>query len=198
VTEPVARAALTRRTTLVATALVVVQAALCGVIGWVTFGPSPARPHEQSTTAPLAVAPIRGSTPSIARPDTSTAPATPARKKKALPRPSSHTPVPPPGEDVRAQPLIDDVGAQPPADDVGPQPPVDAPPSTVIAPPVDPQPAPDPVDSSAGSPVPAESTQGPVVKGQPCEPEGEVGVTAEDELLHCQRDADGQLRWLIN
>jgi hypothetical protein len=197
VTEPVARAALTRRTTLVATALVVVQAALCGVIGWVTFGPSQAGPHEGSATAPLAVAPILGSAPSIARPDTTTAPASPAHKKKASPRSSYHAPVPP-GEDVRAQPLVDDVAPQPLVDDVAPQPPVDASPSTAIAPPVNPQPASDPVEAGSGTPAPTETTQSPVVKGQVCEPEGEAGVTAEDELLHCGRDADGELRWLIN
>ena len=53
-TESVARAASPRRTVRVAVALVTGQAALCAVIGWMTFGsPDPAPPRATRPVAPL-------------------------------------------------------------------------------------------------------------------------------------------------
>ena len=59
VTEPVAHAASPRRTVRVAVALVAGQAALCAVIGWVTFGAAePGTPADTRQVDPLAGPPV--------------------------------------------------------------------------------------------------------------------------------------------
>jgi hypothetical protein len=75
-------------------------------------------------------------------------------------------------------------------------------PSTLVAPEKSPSPqvAPSPDTGPAPSPSPADSEeiQGPVEVGQPCDPEGAFGVTADAVSLRCVLQEDGTVVWQIN
>jgi hypothetical protein len=179
VTEPAAQPTSVRRTVTVATALVLSQAVLCGVIGWVTFGgkdPAPARPRADGTLfGPAVVVP-----PASVAPVTTTPPAHRAARPEKAPR---HVEQPAP---TRSK-------AGPPAE---PSPVVEA--ASAV-----PEPS---VTARAGSnlvrPSPAPSSSATVQigadVGKPCAPAGAAGLTTDGVAVSCLPDRTGDLVWQIN
>jgi hypothetical protein len=185
VTEPVAGTAPVRRTVRVATALVAGQALLCGVIGWVTFGPSEPGPRAARTVEPLAPLPVVPSVVVPPAPPRASPPSRPASSRSVRAKSSaSRSPAAPKRPRVTTEP-------PPPADE--------PPPTLVIAPPDQDKTRtpPSPGLVGTGTPTPTASVQGPVTVGGECEPEGAPGVTADDRRVRCVRAGDGDLRWQI-
>jgi hypothetical protein len=166
-------------------ALVAGQALLCAVIGWLTFGPPDA---AEETAAP--VQPVAAPPPLVIPSITVALPPTPPPSTRAT---TEEPPNPPP----RAR------SSRSPRQPVAPKPAgrqVDTgePGTPVVAPPVEPAPAPSPDVNATPTPSESAEVQGPVVAGEPCEPEGAPGVTDDEVALRCVRADDGQLRWEIN
>jgi hypothetical protein len=196
VTEPVARPS-ARRTVRVATALVAGQAALCAVIGWITFGAThgPAR-TASAPVDPLAGAPLVIPPPSVVPPVLpKTGPAVTAKAtatsidRTTAPRSrrtARHSSPPPPA----APPPV----APPP---VAPLPAPTAPTTTSTDPPPSP-PASDDSQLIVPTPTPTPQIQQPVVVREPCDPENALGKTAAGVALVCVHAADGTLRWQIS
>ncbi|GAA3339980.1 hypothetical protein GCM10020358_25800 [Amorphoplanes nipponensis] len=174
-----------RRTVRVAVALVIGQALLCGIIGFLTFGgrgePAPgARAAEPQLAGPPLVAPAPSVPPDGDRPE---------RRKPGVARTSrtQRPAAPPASAAVRnsATRLI------------GPSPTVPPPPAAAPVPP--PTPTTSPTDRSLlppSSPVSGDDPPVPVV-GEPCEEEGATGRTADGKAVRCERDPDGDLRWSL-
>jgi hypothetical protein len=198
VTEPVARPS-ARRTVRVATALVAGQAALCAVIGWITFGAThgPARtasaPVDPLAGAPLVIPPPSMLPPVLPKTGPRTSPAVTAEAtatsidRTTAPRSrrtARHSSPPPPA------------APRPPAPPpVAPLPAPTAPTTTSTDPPPSP-PASD--DPQLIVPTPTPEIQQPVVAREPCDPENALGETAAGVALVCVHGADGTLRWQIS
>jgi hypothetical protein len=164
----------------VAVALVAGQAALCAVIGWVTFGPSEAKPdaagvHPLTKPIVFPTAPPLPLRAAPVPPDVST-----SKKQESRAARPSRTPT------TRAT-------ANPAAD--RPQP-VIAPAATSREP--VPTTPPGLAATQPPAPSPSEVVQSPVVVGRPCRPEGAKGRTSDAVDLRCVKDADGDLVWQIN
>lgn len=186
-----------RRTVRVAIALATGQALLCGVIGWVTFGPPETGPRAAAPVEPLIrhspVVPAVSLPPTV-RTSTTAGPDPVATSRTPRARASSTRPPKP----LAAPPAGTTTATTPPTT---PAAPADDPPADpVIAPP---EPAPEPTLTSTrpglvGPSVPDETVQGPVEVGDRCKPAGARGLTADDRRVRCVRDDDGDLRWQIN
>ncbi|MCU7724669.1 hypothetical protein ODJ79_13160 [Actinoplanes sp. KI2] len=180
-----------RRTVRVAVALVVGQALLVGLIGWLTLGRAGgAGGKVDAMAAPPAARPPTGAGRHVQPPTSpgrsaaSPATTTRATHRKAVP---VHVPLAPP--------------ARPPQ----PPPPRPAqPPPPAIAVPALPAPAPTVVATTVVPPAlvpvvpPAPSASfGPVVVGDPCSPEGAYAFTADSVLVRCTRTSHHRLLWKI-
>jgi hypothetical protein len=178
----------------VATALLVGQALLCALIGWLTFGAT----RDSAGRAPAPVDPLAGAPVVIPRPNVpppepppvpppTSAPATakatatsiePSKSSSSRPAPSRSTPPPrPPGAALLVPPRLASTRAATPT------------------PPTDPGKT---IDPRVAPPTPAPAVQEPVVAGEPCDPAGALGRTADGVLLVCFRDSDGTLRWRVS
>ena len=172
----------------VAVALVAGQAALCAVIGYVTFGPGPAggtadRAGEARAPAVMPTASIglpAAPMPAVPEPSTS----------RQTPRPKSHGRA---ADDVKAEPetkrttrYADDRPETISAPDAGGEP--------VPKPPKPPKPQP---TEDAGDPAatPGGELSGPVKVGDECETEGARGLTSAGDVVRCVRTAAGELLW---
>ncbi|MET0423398.1 MAG: hypothetical protein ABW046_05965 [Actinoplanes sp.] len=193
--EPVTVTSSVRRTVRMAVALVIGQALLCALIGWLTLGssqdqtrrpasppvdqlaapPPPAllEPTATISTAPRQIRPVRPIRPAssspVARLDRTTRPTTPA------PRPSSKRPP-----------------SRPPLPSTNPTPP---------APPVPPgllTPSPQPSSSATPIGLPGdEPVQQAVTIGDRCRPEGAYGRTKRGVLARCLSSWHRGPRWKI-
>jgi hypothetical protein len=163
----------------VAVALVTGQAALCAVIGWVTFGPSAAKPdaaNAKPLNTQIQLAPM---------------PTLPAGVPPAPPGPAA-SPVPSsPRASRSSRPVVTRTTTKPAADKHRP----------VIAtgqtPPEPPPASPNPGLAAPSPPAPS-GVQSPVVVGRPCDPDGAKGLTLDLIELVCVLDRDGDLVWQIN
>ena len=186
-TELGARATSVRRTVTVATALVMGQALLCAVIGWVTFDGD--RPPAQSTArapAPLPGSPIvvapSSATPIPARWLSSSQRAAPSSPTGSTPERTSEAP--------RSSPPAPAPGSTGSLDSTG------STGSTAAAPLL---PSSSPAEAVlALRPTPsAAEVHGNVVVGDECNPLDARGVTVDDIAVRCDRDSDGDLIWQI-
>ena len=170
----------------VAVALLVGQALLCAVIGWLNFGPSQAHRGKASPVdPPMAAPPFVAPLPSVPQPlsaPAETARPAPARtsaKVKASTSPAKRSPAPPP-EPEFPQPVN------------GPSRSPSTTPRAPAAPPETPGLTTDPP-----LPSPRDDVQAPVKVGDKCDPEDARGRTATGTPVRCVRDDDGDLRWEI-
>ncbi|GLY99748.1 hypothetical protein Acsp02_70010 [Actinoplanes sp. NBRC 103695] len=169
----------------VAVALVAGQAALCAVIGYVTFGPGPA--GGTADRAGEARAPAVMPTASIGLP---------AAPMPAVPEPSPSRQTPRPKSHGRA---ADDVKAEPETKRTTRH--ADDRPETISAPDDGGDPAPEPPKpqptEDAGDPqaTPGGELTGPVKVGDECETEGDRGRTAAGDVVKCLANDAGDLRW---
>jgi hypothetical protein len=183
VTEPVPSATSPRRTVRVAVALVAGQAALCAVLGYLTFGSGPATTTAGRATGapPPAVVPtarlVVPAAPMPPVPDASAAPRT-----SPQPRPPSRT-----ADGAKAEPRPKKSKTRR----------AEEPPRTVIAPDDDAPASPPPKPGGSGTPRPGNELAGPVKVGAECATEGDRGRTAEGEAVRCVKTDAGELRWQI-
>ncbi|MGK5678888.1 hypothetical protein [Actinoplanes sp. URMC 104] len=222
--EPVPVTRRVRRTVRMAVALVVGQAMLCALIGWLTFGRSrsePAGPPGSSVVDQLAAPPVVPSVPPAVH-----GTAVPTGQARELVSPASRravrkgarTPVPAPATSPVSLP--EPISA-PPGDEPGTVAPAPPPATTTSAPaPVPPAPATtDPATADPTSPAatsapattpattapaatpapsrPVERVQEPVRIGDECRPLGAYGRTASGQLVRCERDRRHEPRWKI-
>ncbi len=186
-TDPAARAAYPRRTVRVAAALVAGQAALCAVIGWVTFGtpdaapPSAARPADPPAARSIVVPTVSMALPVPAAPAATTTAGT------ATTRPKAPTRAPKPPRPATTPPRARTTS-------------VPVPPTTPATPvfTAEPTAAPPAADVGATAAPTSPEVQKPVVVGEPCDPPGASGRTADDVDVRCVRGDDGPPRWQIN
>lgn len=172
-----------RRTVTVAVALVVGQALLCGIIGFVTFGgKSEVRPAPRAVEPRLAGPPRVVPPPGVPPPSS----AAPTGKRTPVRATSTHRslPAPPP---ARTRSRATSKPSRPPA--VTPPSASSAPPAPAISPPV----ALLPTSPAAGD----DESPDPPVAGQSCDDEDATGKTAEGKSVRCERDRDGDLRWRL-
>lgn len=172
----------------VAVALVAGQAALCAVIGFVTFGPGSA--GGSADRASEARAPAVMPTASIGLP---AAPMPmvpkPSATSRTAPNPKSHGRA---ADEADAEPRTERSTRH--ADDR---------PETISAPDAGDTPAPSPTEpppsEDAGEPPagPGSGLSGPVKAGDECDTEGDRGRTAAGETVRCTRTDDDELRWRI-
>jgi len=179
-----------RRTVRVAVALVVGQALLVGLIGWLTFGRAsgsggavdqlaapPATPLPPGATSRYAEPPVP--------PGTSAPAPTTARRETAGQRPDrASTPSRAPARPAKPAP--------PPA----PKAPRGLVPSIVVSPSIVPSALVPLVPVPPSPPSPPE-VSGPVVAGDPCAPEGALAHTADGLLVRCAHTWHHRLRWKI-
>ncbi|MBM2617458.1 hypothetical protein JIG36_18030 [Actinoplanes sp. LDG1-06] len=195
--EPVPVTRRVRRTVRMAVALVVGQAMLCALIGWLTLGrhrSEPSRPPGSAVVDQLAAPPLTGPVPAASRSAISStaqtrkpAPARPSPRRStadAVPRPV--VPEPDRPEPISAPPEDPPVVPTPPTP---PTPPAPSPPRT--SPPDQLTPSPQTTPSPSGA------VQEPVRVGDECDPVGSFGRTAEGELVRCVRDWRHGPRWKI-
>jgi hypothetical protein len=180
-----------RRTVRVAIALAAGQAALCGVIGWVTFGPglggSAAGNPLDEVAAPPAVMPA----PSIGVPP-APLPAPPASKPAAKNTRARERPA----ADAQRTTRAPEPPARPSSTPVPTPTPTPSPAGTQSEAAVPPEPH-DPnglIGSSAPEPT---SASAPAEVGGECDDEGATGVTVDDLAVVCVRGQDGVLRWQL-
>ncbi|MET0495284.1 MAG: hypothetical protein ABW000_19355 [Actinoplanes sp.] len=170
-----------RRTVTVAVALVVGQALLCGVIGFVTFGgKSEAKPAPHAAEPRLAGPPIVVPPPGVPPPSSSA----PARKRSTTRATSTKRPILPPPATSRST----TTATKPPASPVTVPPPSSEPPVSESLPPISLVPT---------SPAAGDDEPEPPVAGKSCDDEGATGKTAEGKSVRCERDRDGDLRWRL-
>ena len=197
--EPVPVTHKVRRTVRMAVALVVGQAMLCALIGWLTLGrsrPDNPAPPGSAVVDQLAVPPLAGPAPAPS-PSLSRSPAIsstrerrPASTPNRAPRgPSTTTPVPPepislPPEEPAIVPPV-----PPPATITTPSPSVAAGPTVSTVP--------SPVTTPSPPAKVPDDVQQPVRVGDECRPEGASGRTADGELVKCVRDGRHRARWKI-
>jgi hypothetical protein len=176
----------------VAVALAAGQAALCAVIGWVTFGPGLDHSHQgkpldaAAAPPPVPVAPTTGAAPApIPAPPNKKATRAPAVGETAPPRqpvgqvvPTVTRPKTPGGTPTRTFPLPSRSFEVP----------FVVPAGTMI--PDDDSPSPSTSPSNA-----LDGPQEPVDIGARCAPLGAKGVTADHISVVCAIDDVGRLRW---
>jgi hypothetical protein len=195
--EPVPGTRTVRRTVRVAVSLLLGQALLCAVIGWVTYRYSPAHRHRGPTVVDqLADAPRRHPKPAEVRPaETSPGPRATNRPRTRAPVPRSTAPPSFPVPTLSAQPVIS-LPVTLPAPPVTPVPPAPSAPPVSLAPtalPARPPNSPVPsVDLFPPGPV-----QQPVTVGEPCHPLGAIGRTAKGTEVRCLRTRTHRQRWKI-
>jgi hypothetical protein len=197
--EPVPATRSVRRTVRVAVALVIGQALLCALIGWITFTYSPAHRDHQSPAvdqmagAPV-VAPRAGATSATAlAAPSSSAPAGKRAKHDAgaadpaAPSTAQSSAVPGVVLNVPAFPAV----PMPTATSENPQ--------LTVLPPQPPAPAsttPSATTPPATAPAALPSPE-VVVPGTECDHENAVGHTVTGAEVHCLRNRHRQLRWKI-
>jgi hypothetical protein len=190
--EPVAGARTVHRTVRVAVALLLGQALLCAVIGWLTYRYSPA--HRQR--GPAVVDQMAGAPRVLPK---SPAPPTPVvRPAETSARGGSPPPTRPPPTHAPAP-----RSTAPPSFSV---PPFSAGPVTSSAPPpaapAPPAPSTSPAEPS-NSPVPTVDllpplpVQHPVTVGELCRPLGAIGRTEDGTEVRCLRSRNHRPRWKI-
>jgi hypothetical protein len=194
--DPAATATRTsRRTVRTAVALVIGQALLCAVIGWLTFGrPFAAGPGGDSATidrmaAPPPIVPVPTATASTPAPSTgSSAPA------HTVTGAGHHLPPPPPqsGPAGEAPPLP---AAQTTGPEVLPEPSTEI--ATGIPAPTTQSLVPPPVSPPLPPAPTAATVQQPVVVGGRCGPPGAYGRTADGIDVRCQTIGPHRTRWKI-
>jgi hypothetical protein len=163
----------------VAVALATGQAALCAVIGWVTFGsPDPAPSRATRPVAPPIVMPTAGMGLPVSAAPVLTTSAVRSRPKTSTRAPKPPRPATTPSARVTTttapRPLV-----APSQHSTGP-----------VTLPTTGDPATSP------TPTPSEVQEG-VVPGEPCDPPGAVGRTIDDVEVHCKRAGDIAI-WQIN
>jgi hypothetical protein len=178
----------------VAIALVIGQATLCAVIGWLTVGPGSGGAQAGKSVDPVAAAP-----PAVMPTASIGQPAAP------MPLPPAQSSAPPPGPrhtqssvSVRTSthaaegkgrhtdqqqgngdsPMVGSSSTTPPAHGDLPALPPPPPPNVAATP----------------TPTPGD-VQEQVVEGTVCDPVDALGLTVDDDRLKCVKDADGELRW---
>jgi hypothetical protein len=189
VRESVTATGTARRTVRTAVALLVSQALLCGLIGWLTFGRSPAsepRPGVQAVDPLVPPVATTASTPareSIGPAATATPAAASTAAARRLPPPRRTGTWPAPGR----------LPAEPPATAA----PAEPPPAPLVS-------TPTPTASGGGllppappSPSSAPLVQQPVTVGDHCHPEWSFGRTAAGTLVRCLRSGPHRQRWKI-
>lgn len=180
VTEPVPSATSPRRTVRVAVALVAGQAALCAVIGFVTFGPGPGSTSAGQAGAE-ARAPVVMPTANIGLP---AAPLPPVPGKSTAPPPKPQVKPSRVGH-AKAEPSPKRTTRRAAA----PPKPISAPTTTKPA-------ASKPPDIGvAPTATPGNEFQLPVKKGDECETEGDRGRTLGGDAVRCAKGEDGALSW---
>ncbi|GIM91574.1 hypothetical protein [Paractinoplanes toevensis] len=201
--EPVPTTRSVRRTVRVAVALVVGQALLCALIGFLTLGRSGGsvdRMAEPPLVPPPATAPGSPSPTASFSATATTRPAQPARdatstRGKRKPDPTPATGATTAASEPPPEPMIDF-----PAPVTTPTPGVSstatsapsAPSAPTASPPKELIPPPAPPFGSAAPPV-----QDSVVAGDPCAPEWAFGRTSHGTLVRCVRTWHHRLRWKI-
>lgn len=182
-----------------AVALLVGQALLVALIGWVTLGASSAPHGKPATVDEMAAAPARRPMPNDGRHDPappglfvppplvpssshrSSSPRIPSSPRlssshppaPAAPAPSLPMPIPSPSSSA-ADPSLKASVTQPPA-----------PPAEL------------PSVSPRGGATPTQTTQSPVTVGEECDPEGAFGSTAQGTVVRCEADDPERPRWKI-
>jgi len=186
--ESVTATGTVRRTVRMAVALMVSQALLCGLIGWLTIGGgrddasgSPVDRLALPTIAPAA--PPVPATPSAAAPSRA---ATAASAAGAAARKMARSATPGPDPTIATR---------------RPRPPAVPPPAPVV--PVVPTsaatrpPSPPPAGLVPPSPTPSAGVQQPVEVGDLCRPEWAFGRTADGATVRCLRTGPHRPRWKI-
>jgi len=180
-----------RRTVRMAVALVLSQALLCGLIGWLTFGRSPASGPPPATQAiePLTLPRL----PVIPRPEprtSTTVPVTTPAPTKATGAPTTAAARRLPPTETGEWPAPSRVPAAP-----VPAAPAEPPPAPMASTPTAPTESlvpPAPPSASA-----APTVQQPVTAGEHCRPEWAFGRTADGTWMRCLRSGPHRLRWKI-
>ncbi|SNY11874.1 hypothetical protein [Paractinoplanes atraurantiacus] len=197
--EPVPVTRGVRRTVRMAVALVIGQALLCALIGWLTLGRSSSDPGGSGAAVDQAAAPpprLTSAAPAPAVP----APEPPVAASRGPQAPVSKTRRPAktatPGKPTTSPPSSP--AASPPA---APEPSVPSvtPSSELILLPPEP-----PTTSASASPTPrdqprpdGDKVQRDVTVGDRCWPEGAFGRTRDDQLVRCLRARYDPPRWKI-
>jgi len=176
-----------RRTVRMAVALVVGQALLCALIGWLTFSHSRS---AGSDPGPVEIDQLAAPPPVAMRPSATVRPA-PARSAAV---PSAKAARPAPRRTTR--PARDWVPPAPPARTTAPARPGPIPPPRSPEPIQLPPPPPRPATSWPAAP-PSGFLQQPVTVGERCWPEGAFGLTRGRTLVRCDGDPHRPPRWKI-
>ena len=165
----------------VAVALVAGQAALCAVIGWVTFGPSGSEPEpEPQAAGPTLSDRIVFTTPPTIPPPVVAAPPPRASASKAPSSPRASKSTTSPTTRATSKQVTEE-----------PQPNI-APAEDAPVPP-----EPDPGVAATLPPSSIAPVQSPAVEDESCDPEGAEGLTSDGVELRCVLDAGGELVWQI-
>ena len=201
--EPVPVTRRVRRTVRLAVALVIGQALLCALIGWLTLGHDrsepqrPGSPVDQLAAPPLVPAPpatVARSAAVVSKQSRRPSSAVADRPRAtavgtAAPRPTAATPTPTPTTNSAAAPTRSPVPIGSPPADPAPPP---------MVPPLPPTPS-----ASASSKVPPQGdaelpeVQEPVEAGARCRPLYAFGRTEEGNLVRCLRKGPYRPRWKI-
>lgn len=188
--QPVPETREVRRTVRVAVALVVGQALLCAVIGWVTFSYSRERAHRDPAAVDQLAAPPATIAVSPSVPTTGRTPGPTPGSSRARSTPPA-APVPP-GPPRPATGVTTSTG---PAASVAPTTTSKSPYLVVIPPPAAPRASASP--SPAASATPTAVVEEPVVAGARCDRRGALGRTADGVDVLCLPDRQGRLHWKI-
>jgi hypothetical protein len=174
-----------RRTVRLAVALVMSQALLCGVIGWLTIGGG----HDDSSGSQV----DRLAVPTIAP----AAPPAPAMPSTAAP---SHAAAAASAAGAAARKMAKSATRDPEPVVTTAQPRSPAAPPPAPAGPVEPTaapPAPPPAGLVPPSPTPSVEAQQPVEVGDLCRPEWAFGRTVDGTVVRCLRTGSHRPRWKI-
>jgi len=178
VTVPDVRVTSVRRTVTVAGALIVGQASLCVVIGFVTFGGrDDATPGAHAAAPQIAVPPAISPSPNPS-PSRSAAGEKLAAVRSTTPRPTSPAPT---TDRERSSPAGSTAPASTPAAPVSS---TTSPPDLGLVP------------SSSSAPAPGDTPEPAVVNAR-CDTEGATGRTGTGKAVRCERTRDGDLRWRL-
>ncbi|WP_250027394.1 hypothetical protein [Paractinoplanes maris] len=198
--EPVPVTRKVRRIVRMAVALVVGQAMLCAVIGWLTLGPGrsePTRAPGSAVVDQLAAPPLIAPAAPTSRAATTPAAST-AQARKPVPATTRTAPRRPPAATTTAASRSPDPTTPPSTTPAQPDP------VAIVIPPPPPVPPapstePSPITTTA-TPVPSTSSapvQQPVRVGDECRPAGAYGRTLKGELVRCLREWGQRPRWKI-
>lgn len=174
-----------RRTVRVAAALIVGQALLCALLGYLTLGRSGAQPRGEPMAEPPFVPPATVTGGQAAPAGSPSATAT----RKARPRSGGTVPA---GRSRKPAPPVPPAATAEPSpatpDDAGP------PTGTTTGAPSSPLPFAPPRPPTV---APSELVQSPVTVDESCAPEGAFGLTAEGALVRCVRTGRHAPLWKI-